>query len=190
MVLSNDEINLAKKLGYEILAILGNKFKDTKYLANNTFYPPIGFFYDPYIIGFCSEYVVTTTHYGVAENDWTQEKIGEFMITAFNTIDPENKLTKMLNEIAKNIDDVFKNKNAFEEGKNAASIYLLTLHDNPDPEDNDELLNDARRIAPRLNELKDMYEISDNDINNYRLPITVLIISIYQHILEKWVVSN
>ena len=189
MTLSYEETNLSKKISNEIFSILAREFVETKFIRNGIFMPPIGFFNDPYIIGFCLEYVVSITHDGIDSNGWSKEKVGEFMCSCWDEIDPNENLTNIIVKIGNDINDVFSDTKIFDEGKNSAIIYLLTLYDKPDPNDNNKLLTDAIRIAPRLDEFKDIMNITDNDLKNYRLPLTVLMLSIFKHIKEKWIIN-
>ena len=190
MTLSDKEINLSKKIGNELFSILSREFVETKFIRNGFFYPPTDFFRDPYIIGFCLDYVSSITHDGIDSSKWSQDKILKFMTSTWDIVDPNKNLTNFILRFGHNIEYLNTDDKSFKEGRNAAIIYLLTLYDKPDPNDQDKLLKDAIRIAPNLHEFKDIMHITDNDLKNYRLPLTVLMLSIFKHISEKWIIHS
>ena len=174
-----------KEIGQSALdTIVKKAFIGSQYFDDVNFNPPEGFFDDKYIRGYLTNYVDLHITFVFNGKSWNTQKKGEFLLEAFNIIDPSRTLfnnhLQMSNDI--NIVLALRDDKDFKQGQEDSTTFVGTLYKKLRPDDPDPILAKARHLAPKLQEQNEFLSIGGGD----HLPVAVYMLTFYEYVKNNW----
>ena len=114
----------------------------------------------------------------------TQKKKGEFLIEAFNIIDPSQTLINNHLEMSKdiNIALTLRDDNDFKQGQEDSTSFVGTVYKKLRPDDPDPILAKARELAPKLKEQNEFLSVGGGD----HLAVAIYVLTFYEYIKNNW----
>ena len=183
--------NSHKKKGREagntaLNIIIKKSFIGTKYFDDVTFSPPSNFYEDKYIRGFITNYLDLLRMFAFNGKGWSVTKKGEFLLEAFNIIDPTNTLKNKHMEMAMDINIAleFRDNVKSRQGYEDSTSFVAIAYNKLKPDDPDPIIVEARKLAPKLAEQNENLGVTGNE--NEHLATAIYMLTFYKYVREIW----
>lgn len=115
---------------------------------------------------------------------WSTQKKGEFLIEAFNIIDPS--LTLMNNHLGMSKDIsialALRDDSDFKQGQEDSTTFVGTVYKKLRPDDPDPILAKARDLAPKLQEQNDFLSMGGGD----HLAVAIYLLTFNEYVKNNW----
>ena len=183
--------NKHKKQGAEVgkaalETIVKKAFIGTQFYDDINFNPPEGMFNDKYIRGYFTNYIDLHIIFIFNGRNWDSRKKGEFLLEAFDKIDPSQTLSKNHLQMGRDISLALelRDDNSFKKGQEDSTTFVGTLFNKLRPDDPDPVLEKARKLAPKL--AKENIALGLPSSENLDLATAVYMLTFYEYIKENW----